>query len=152
MPTQRITGQTQIAPPVPHQHKYTILYPAHALGNTVPPTGTYYNCPFVDGAAISTERQMVILQAGTVKNLYIRGAGTQPASGSLVVTVRKGGDTTLTVTIPAGGGVANYSDLIHSFSVVPGDFIGFQLKNNATAVSIPIGFMAVELEVTVDVA
>jgi len=135
-----------------HVHKgalnAVLIYPTNALGNTIPASTTHYACPFVAGATTTTERAMVLLRAGTIKNLYIRLTTAQPASGSLVVHVRSGSSTDIiTLTIPAGSpGPATYSNTVTTSAGSPGDFLGFKLVNNATAASAAIGFMAFEIE------
>jgi len=128
-----------------------VAHMTHWASATVPASTTYYCMGYIDGNSGTTERAMPVLRPGTVKNLYVRILGNQPASGSLVVTVRKNtADTAVTFTVAAGyaGGAATFSDITHSFSVVAGDFLGVKFVNNATAASAPIGFVAFEIECT----
>lgn len=84
-------------------------------------------------------RQMIMPFDGTASSLYVRTSGTQSATGSMVVTVRKNGAaTTLTCTIAAGSGTGTFTDVSNSFSFVAGDRITVQFVNNATATSTTI--------------
>jgi hypothetical protein len=63
----------------------------------------------------------------------------QPATGSLVCTVRKNSvDQALTITIAAGSAAGVFSDLVNSVSVVVGDQMGMKFVNNATGTSAAI--------------
>lgn len=141
----RASGMTALRLPIWHRPAGT-----YYLGGTAAGSTTSYLCPFVDGI-LTTERAMPFLRAGTVKNLYVRLATSQPASGNLVVTVRKNQvDTAITLTLTsASSAPATYSDTTHSFSIVAGDFISFGLVNNATTASGGIGFCACEIEAAI---
>jgi len=127
--------------------KAVIIFPTHALSDTVNASSTEYLCPFIDGN-FGTERAMAITRAGTVKNFYVRQVGTQPASGTLVCHVRQNtASDIISITIAAGSaGPATRSETATSVAVSAGDFIGFKFVNNATAVSATIGFVIVEIE------
>ena len=75
--------------------------------------------------------------AGTIKNLYVRMGVAQPATGSLVFTVRKNlASTAVTVTVTnADGSNVTKSDTTNSFSVVAGDLLALQVVNNASSTS-----------------
>jgi len=110
----------------------------------IPASTTYFLHPFMSGL-LTASRNATIPKPGVFKNFYITIGSAQPASGSLVATVMKGGSATaLTITIPAGSGAGGYSDLTHSFTVVAGDAIRVNLQNNATGASGTIGGMALE--------
>lgn len=129
--------------------KAIVLHATHWASSTIPASTTYYAMGFIDGNSGTVERAMPVLRAGTVKNLYIRITGNQPASGSLVVTIRKNAsiDSVLTLTIAAGATApATFQNITNSFTVAAGDFVGFKLQNNATAASAGIGFLAFEIE------
>lgn len=153
MPTQRITGQTQIAPPVPHQHTAMIFMATHALGGTVAAGATVYMCPYIDGLLTPTERAMPTSKAGTMRNLYFRLTGTQPSTGSLVITARKNNaDTAIVITIPANGAAGTWTDLTHSVAMAAGDYVSFSIHNNASSASPGLGFCTIDVEYTMDVA
>jgi hypothetical protein len=78
-------------------------------------------------------RRTFLPNACTLKNFYVRTAGTQPASGSHVLTILKNGvATAITVTIPAGSGAGIVSDTTNSESFAAGDEISIKAVNNAT--------------------
>lgn len=77
-----------------------------------------------------------ISDACTIDSLYVTTNSTQPASGSLVITVTKNGaDTALTITIAAGTAANTFSDTTHSVTVAAGDSLSLKFVNNATATS-----------------
>lgn len=80
---------------------------------------------------------MVITDAGIIRNFYISTRLTQPATGTLTLTIRKNGsDTPLQIVIPAGAAAAVFSDVTHSASVGAGDLLTFSVVNSsATDVS-----------------
>jgi len=117
-------------------------YLSNAIGGTVPAGSTYYCYPYNFAVPSATSRTMPILRNGIMKNLYVRQTGTQPASGSLVINIGE-----LSLTIPAGtSGAQTHSNTTDSVAVSAGDFITFQLINNAAAPSTTLGFLGVEIE------
>ncbi len=104
---------------------------------TVPLSTTHYT--FLGSnqkGATESEFEIKIGIPGTIKNLFLRTGGTQSATGSLVVTLRKNGAATaLTFTIAAGKVAGPYTNLTNSVAVVANDRITVELVNNATAVS-----------------
>lgn len=125
-----------------------VTHMTHNQSGTIPASTTYWMIGGMDGL-LTTERGMPVLRPGVVKNLYVRTNTNQPASGALVVTVRKdtSTDTALTITCAAGTGASvTHSDITHSFSVIAGSFVGAKLQNLATAASAGIGFIAFEIE------
>jgi hypothetical protein len=63
----------------------------------------------------------------------------QPATGSLVCTLRKNSvDQTMTITIAAGSAAGVFTDLVNSVSVVAGDQMGTKFQNNASTTSAAI--------------
>jgi hypothetical protein len=84
--------------------------------------------------AAENQRQIVVPYAVTFKNFFcfFGVGGGQPATGSLVLTIRKNGvDTAITITIPAGSSIGTYSDTTNSVSFVAGDLISVKAVNNA---------------------
>jgi hypothetical protein len=78
-------------------------------------------------------RSMVIPFAVTITKFYIGTAGSQPATGSSVFTLRKNGvATSIVVTIPAGSASGVFSDILNSVSFVAGDLISIEQVNNAS--------------------
>ena len=104
-------------------------------GSTLGAGGTVYFTKGINaGNASEAVRQMRILAACVISNLYIVIESAQPGTGSLVLTCRKNGvDTTLEVTIAAGSPGATYSDTTHSVAFAVGDLLSFRLKNNASS-------------------
>lgn len=79
-----------------------------------------------------------------MRNLYIRAAGGQSATGSMGIYVRKNGvDTSLNVTIPAGGAGGLFSNTSASVSFAAGDTAVLRFQNNATSGGAPINEIAV---------
>jgi len=125
-----------------------VLHATHMQSTTVPASTTYYAVGYIDGFTGTTERSIPVLRPGTVKNLYVRQVGAQPASGNIVITIRKTiADTAITITIAAGSaGPATRTDITHSVAVVAGDLLGISFVNNATGASCTFGFVAFEIE------
>ena len=103
----------------------------------VPISGTQYSS-LQGGTLSNTEaiRVLVTPQDCTLSRLYFHTGTTHPATGTLVVTIRKNNaDTSLVITI-ASGGVANfYSNLVNSVSFTSGDRCSVKVVNNASAPS-----------------
>lgn len=108
------------------------------MGNVVAGVSTrYFAFLSLASNAAENQRQIVVPYAVTFKNFFCFfgvGAG-QPATGSLVLTIRKNGvDTAITLTIPAGSSIGTYSDTTNSVSFVAGDLISVKAVNNASLV------------------
>ncbi len=114
----------------------------------VPLSSTAYVAPYYTGqTATRADVAWGMPVACTVKNLRINVA-TQPASGSLVITVMNGASTTaITVTVAAGEAGGLKSDLTHSVAFAAGDNLTIQLVNNATGVSGVIRSWSLELDI-----
>ena len=92
-------------------------------------------------------RQVIVTRAGVLRNFYVRTTTAQPASGSLVLTIRvNGASTSITVTIAASGAAQTISDTINTASFVAGDLISIQAVNNATVASAQVQQVAMEVE------
>lgn len=123
---------------------------AQWLGSTAQPLGSVFNNAVVGtGATVFTsfgqsdqlsatesDVAMPIPYAGTVSDLCVSLRVGQPATGSLVFTVRDSGvDTSVVTTIPssgsAGGSVRHCSTGTHVFSA--GDYLTVSILNNASA-------------------
>jgi hypothetical protein len=80
-----------------------------------------------------------MVTAGTLSRFYVMTNAAQPATGSLVCTVRKNSiDQALTLTIAAGSAAGVFTDLVNSVSVAVGDQMGTKFVNNATTTSAAI--------------
>jgi len=83
--------------------------------------------------ATENNRQSLISRNCLISNLVVVTGSSQPASGSLTLTVRKNGvDTTLTITIPANQAAGTFTDTTHTVSFAAGDLISLKGVNAAT--------------------
>jgi hypothetical protein len=116
----------------------SILY-QFANGDTLAAGATRFGALFGGSAnhnASDNVRRTPMITNGTLTRLYVMTSTAQPATGSLVCTVRKNSvDQALTITIAAGSAAGVFSDLVNSVSVVVGDQMGMKFLNNATGTS-----------------
>ena len=76
---------------------------------------------------------------GTINNWAVN-VNAQPASGSLVFTLRVNAvDTSMTITIAAGSATNKFYNTTSNISVVQGDLITFKVVNNASAANALVG-------------
>lgn len=76
---------------------------------------------------------------GTINNWAVN-VNAQPASGSLVFTLRVNAvDTSMTITIAAGSATNKFYNTTSNISVVQGDLITFKVVNNASAANAVVG-------------
>lgn len=119
-------------------------------GATVGASSTVYAGPG-DAALNATEDNVKapVPYAGTIRNLRVRNATAQPATGSLVVTLRKNGvSQTVTVTLAASTAAnTTTADTTNSFSVAAGDLVDAQVVNNASGASAGLAAITYELAV-----
>jgi hypothetical protein len=119
----------------------SILY-QFANGDTLAAGATRYGSLFGGSAnhnASDAVRRTPMITNGTLTRLYVMTSTAQPATGSLVCTVRKNSvDQALTITIAAGSAAGVFSDLVNSVSVLVGDQMGMKFVNNSTGVSAAI--------------
>lgn len=127
------------------RHSNAIFF--HNLGNVIPASTTHYSAPGIPTltATLSIANGYMI-RGGAISPLKISTGDVQPASGSLVATVRVNNvATSCVVTIPANGAAGLYSSTEQAtFSA--GDYITIYFKNNATSDSAPIYSFAFEVE------
>jgi hypothetical protein len=111
-------------------------------GDTLTAGATRFGPLFGGSPALNASdavRRTPILSNGTISKLYIMTNTAQPATGSLVCTLRKNSvDQALTVTIAAGSAAGVFTDLVNAVSVTAGDQIGMKFVNNATGTSAAI--------------
>ena len=116
----------------------SVLY-QFANGDTVVAGATRFGSLFGGSnnhAAVDTVRRTPMITNGTLSRFYVMTNTAQPATGSLVIIVRKNSvDQALTITIAAGSAAGVFSDLVNSVSVAVGDQMGIKLINNASTVS-----------------
>ena len=119
----------------------SILY-QFANGDTLAAGATRFGSLFGGSAnhnASDAVRRTPMITNGTLTRLYVMISTAQPATGSLVCTVRKNSvDQALTITIAAGSAAGVFSDLVNSVSVVVGDQMGMKFVNNSTGTSAAI--------------
>jgi len=99
---------------------------------TIAASGTLYTS-FGHPGFNSTEanRPMIMPSRGVISRFYLLTTTAQNAGGSLVCTLRKNSaDTSVVITVPAGGAAGVYSDTSNTASVVAGDIIGIRCVNN----------------------
>lgn len=89
-------------------------------------------------------RVTVLPQDCSLSRLYFATATTQPASGTLVVTLRKNNaDTSLVITIAAGSAAAFFSNIVNSVSFTSGQYASIKLVNNASTTSASINCLSI---------
>ena len=119
----------------------SVLY-QFANGDTLAAGATRFGSLFGGSAnhnASDAVRRTPMITNGTLTRLYVMTNTAQPATGSLVCTVRKNStDQALTLTIAAGSAAGVFTDLVNSVSVVVGDQMGMKFVNNATSTSAAI--------------
>jgi hypothetical protein len=119
---------------------YVNVLGGHGQGGTVAAGATNWIVPFINGLDV-IGRSTPWPGNGTHKNLSVRLAGAQPASGSLIVTVLEAGvGTAVTITIPAGSPSGTYqSSVLLSAPHINGNLVSVSIQNNAAAASAVIG-------------
>jgi hypothetical protein len=114
-------------------------------GATVGASATVFGT-LTGGTLSGTENARITLipQACTISRMYFVTATTQPASGSLVLTLRKNNaDTALVITIAAGSVANFFNDTTNSVSFNAGQYASIKFQNNATGTSAQAGGIAV---------
>ena len=117
---------------------------------TVVGSGTTYGSFILSGFNVAeSARIFVVPYACTMRNFYVRIFAAQPATGSLVFTLRKNlADTSVVVTIAAGsaaGTEANSGATTATF--VAGDDCAIKVVNNATATSGTVNNTSIMIEI-----
>lgn len=81
-------------------------------------------------------RNTILPLNGTINNWAVN-VGAQPATGSLVFTLRVNSvDTSMTITIAAGSVTNKFYNTTSNISVVQGDLITFKVVNNASTLNV----------------
>jgi hypothetical protein len=103
---------------------------------TITATGTFSSCPYKPTANAITN-SIPWPEGGILSNMSFRKSTTQPASGSMVVTLLINNvATALTITVPAGtAGASTHDDNTHQVIIAAGDLVRWSFQNNATAAS-----------------
>jgi hypothetical protein len=119
----------------------SVLY-QFANGDTLAAGATRFGALFggsANHAATDVVRRTPMVTAGTLTRFYVMTNTAQPATGSLVCTVRKNSvDQALTITIAAGSAAGVFTDLVNSVTVAVGDQMGTKFVNNASTTSAAI--------------
>jgi hypothetical protein len=90
-------------------------------------------------AANEFQRFVPLPQSCSLSRWYARTSATQPATGSLVITLRQNQvDTALVITIAAGSVAGTYSNTATSIAFSAGDLTSVKIVNNSAANSTPI--------------
>jgi hypothetical protein len=113
-------------------------------GATVALSSTVFGT-LTGGTFSGTENARVTImpQACTISRMYFSTSTAQPASGSLVLTLRKNNaDTALVITIAAGSGANFFNDTTNSVSFTAGQYASIKFQNNATLISAQAGGIA----------
>ncbi len=117
-------------------------------GYTVPGSQTLYSSTLHSEASASESAVTIELpRALVLKELIVRIIGTQTASGTLTITIRKNGnDTALSVTIPAGSTTGAYTNTTDVAAFSPGDEFTIMIVNAGSTTSAPITQISVVAE------
>jgi len=76
-------------------------------------------------------------ETGVLSGFHMFTSGTQPGTGTLVLTLRKNAvDTAMVITIAAGSTASSHSNLVDTVTTAPGDLFTIKVVNNATGVSL----------------
>ena len=108
------------------------------IGNTTVGAGvtTYVSIVGSSYNALEFFRMIPTPQNCSFSRFYIYITSTQPASGSLVITLRKNQvDTALAITIAAGSVSGRYSNTATSVAFAANDWNSVKIQNNATSAS-----------------
>lgn len=105
-------------------------------GLTVAAATTTFGVPSVSThSASETARQIVMTVGGattrTIRNLRVHTSNSQPAGGSLTVTIRKNAaDTAVIATVAATAGAGVYADTTNSVTFANDDKLSVEFTNN----------------------
>ena len=125
--------QTQLNSKIASSVSFISSSIGQALNGAASPTTRYHS---VGGtiSSLTTPYQVPVPTACTFSNFYFRTYSTQPATGSLVLTLQKNAvDTALTITIAAGSAGGNFSDTTNTVSFSAGDTWQIKIVQNATS-------------------
>lgn len=108
------------------------------IGNTTVGAGvtTYVSIVGSSYSGLEFFRMIPTPQNCSFSRFYIYITSTQPATGSLVITLRKNQvDTALAITIAAGSVSGRYSNTATSVAFAANDWNSVKIQNNATSAS-----------------
>lgn len=117
-------------------------------GTTIPASTTNYAYPWYRGmTATENLTQIPVAYAGSVLNFRAQILTNQPATGSLVFTVRKNGvDTLATFTMAAGTGGGLIAGVTATVAFAQGNLLSVKIVNNATSASAQIANWSLEYD------
>jgi len=97
------------------------------------------------GLSISENiRVTVFPQDCSLSRMYFTTATTQPATGSLVVTLRKNNaDTSVVITIAAGSAANFFNNTANSVSFTAGQYASIKVVNNASTTSAAVNCVSI---------
>ncbi len=113
--------------------------PAATLAGSATTIGGFGGTATLSSSA--SARKTPVVNACTIKNLYVLANGTQPSDGALVITLLKNGlPSSITITIAANASITNavVTDLTHTATFAAGDLIGLQFANASASASVTI--------------
>lgn len=134
-----LVGSTLNIPQYAGSGSKSILNQNH-LGATINAVTTTYGgwsgaTTFVN-LANEFSRNTILPLNGSINNWAVN-VGAQPATGSLVFTLRVNSvDTSMTITIAAGSVTNKFYNTTSNISVVQGDLITFKVVNNASTLNV----------------
>ncbi|MGE0527507.1 MAG: hypothetical protein AB7G93_09775 [Bdellovibrionales bacterium] len=97
-------------------------------------------------SGVENDIQAPFPYAATIRNVYIRTTGAQPASGSMVLTLRKNSvDCNIVISVNAGSAAGTFSNTSDSCSVAAGDLLSWRLVNNAGATAANLLSISVQM-------
>jgi hypothetical protein len=114
--------------------------------NTSVAAGTTNYLGLTGSGLVTSEniRVTVFPQDCTLSRLYFTTATAQPASGTLVVTLRKNNaDTALVITIAAGSAANFFNNTANSISFTAGQYASIKVVNNASAASAAVNCVSI---------
>jgi hypothetical protein len=118
----------------------SILQVTYGGGQLTSGQVVFGNFSNITGSTTEAPRRMPMPSACTLSNFYLLTATNQPATGSMVLTIRKNGaDTALVLTIAAGSVAGTYSNTSNSATFAAGDLMAIRFNNNASAASAGLG-------------
>lgn len=104
------------------------------IGSVIAAGATNYANIGIAVTLTENNTKLPFCMAGTLIGFGVQLGSAQPASGSLVVTLRKNGaSTALTFTIAAGSAAGDYSDLVNTDTFTATDDYNIMIVNNAAA-------------------
>jgi hypothetical protein len=132
-----------------HTHALPQVTPTLVWGNgsvTATTTTRFLTPGFDPGTAQTTAIQIRVVQAGTVRNLFVRHNGTAGNGNAIVYTVRRNA-AAQTLTVSLASTATSGSDTVNSFTVAQGDTIDIQVTK-----AVAVGTSPSDVAVTVEFA